>query len=284
MKALIALNDFFRSHPLAREQRLRAWARFIRWQLRSRLTDEVAFEWIAGQKLLVRHGMHGATGNIYVGLHEFPDMMMVLHFLREGDLFVDVGANVGTYTVLASGVCRAKSWAFEPAPDTARHLRRNVEANGLQDLVVVHEAAVGPAESEVAFTVGLGTMNKVVNDSGAECRAVHQTTLDALIKDHNPCMLKIDVEGYEEEALAGAKGTLRKPSLNVIELETVTPTVEHDLKANGFNRAYYEPFSRKLNRLPGGTKSSNALFVRDWDYVQRRLAKSRSISVLGRMI
>ena len=35
-------------------------------------------------------------------------MMLPLHFLQEGDLFLDIGANVGTYTVLASGVCRAR--------------------------------------------------------------------------------------------------------------------------------------------------------------------------------
>jgi hypothetical protein len=34
------------------------------------------------------------TGNIYCGLHEFADMGFVLHFLRPGDLFVDVGANI----------------------------------------------------------------------------------------------------------------------------------------------------------------------------------------------
>jgi hypothetical protein len=37
-----------------------------------------------------------ATGNLYVGLHEFEEMAFLLHFLRRGDLFADVGANVGS--------------------------------------------------------------------------------------------------------------------------------------------------------------------------------------------
>jgi hypothetical protein len=49
-------------------------------------------------------GMTGATQNIYVGLQEFVDIMLTLHFLRKGDLFLDMGANVGSYTILASGV------------------------------------------------------------------------------------------------------------------------------------------------------------------------------------
>ena len=76
--------------------------------------------WIGGQRLSIRRGMRGATGNIYVGLHEFADMMLTLNFLREGDLFLDIGANVGSYTVLASGICRAVTWAFEPDPGTVR--------------------------------------------------------------------------------------------------------------------------------------------------------------------
>ncbi len=70
--------------------------------------------------------MSGATGNLGVGLHEFVDMAFVVHFLREGDLFLDIGANVGSFTVLAAGVARARSFAFEPIADTARDLRRNI--------------------------------------------------------------------------------------------------------------------------------------------------------------
>jgi hypothetical protein len=77
--------------------------------LRSRLQGETIFHWVGGQRLAIRHGMTGATQNIYVGLHEFADTMLPLHFLREGDLFLGIGANVGTYTVIASGVCRAKT-------------------------------------------------------------------------------------------------------------------------------------------------------------------------------
>ena len=57
--------------------------------------------------------MTGATGNIYAGLHEFVDMAFCLHLLRSGDLFVDVGANIGSYTVLASKVAGANSVTLE---------------------------------------------------------------------------------------------------------------------------------------------------------------------------
>jgi hypothetical protein len=43
--------------------------------------------------------MTGATGNVYYGLHEFQDMAFVTHYLREGYLFADIGANIGSYSV-----------------------------------------------------------------------------------------------------------------------------------------------------------------------------------------
>jgi|SRR3984893_1222425 hypothetical protein len=107
MKAVIDLARFFASHPLTHTSPIKAWQRWLSWQIKSRLRDEVIVPWIGGQLLAVRRGMTGATGNVYAGLHEFADMMFLLHFLRERDLFLDIGANVGTYTVLASGVCRA---------------------------------------------------------------------------------------------------------------------------------------------------------------------------------
>jgi len=149
------------SHPLVRGARVKALFRMASWQLRSRFQREVIVPWIATQKLVVRRGMTGATGNIYVGLHEFTDMMFLLHFLRTGDLFLDIGANVGTYTVLASGICKASTRAFEPDPSALAALRRNIEINNLQDLVTVHGVALGASNREVAFTMGRDTANKI---------------------------------------------------------------------------------------------------------------------------
>jgi FkbM family methyltransferase len=228
--------------------------------------------------------MRGATLNIYAGLHEFADMMLPLHFLREGDLFLDIGANVGSYTVLASGVCRARTWAFEPDPCTSRHLRRNISINSLDPLALVYEYALGAEQSQVAFTVGLDTVNRVATVSDKNTRLVHQERLDTVIADDQPIMIKVDVEGAEEGVLQGATALLANSCLKVIELETVTSESASILSKNQFDRAYYDPFRRILDRTPIDLKSSNAVFVRDWDFVVARLATARKIEILGRKI
>ena len=122
---------FILGHPMNRGRPIPALARFAKWQVQSRLQDEVIVDWIGGAKLAVRRGMTGATGNIYCGLHEYVDMSFVLHTLKQGDLFIDIGANVGSYTVLAARVCGANVIAVEPDPETVKSLRRNIEVNGI---------------------------------------------------------------------------------------------------------------------------------------------------------
>ena len=93
---------FITNHPLNQEQKLKSIVRFAKWQVGSRLVPgAIVYDWINGSKFLVKNGETGLTGNIYTGLHEFPDMAFLLHVLRDDDLFVDVGTNVGSYTILA---------------------------------------------------------------------------------------------------------------------------------------------------------------------------------------
>ena len=281
---LVNLQRQFASHPLTCNAPLKAWARFASWQLRSRLQHEIVFQWIAGQRLAVQRGMTGATQNIYVGLHEFPDMMLLLHFLRKDDLFLDVGANVGSYTVLASGVCGAETWAFEPDQNTLRQLEQNINLNGLDALVTVHQCALGAEQGEVAFTVGRDATNRIASANDRNVRMTRLERLDNVIGCSDPIMIKLDVEGAEQGVLEGANALLANRSLKVVELETVTSASADILKRNEFEQAFYDPFDHELTREPIDLKSSNTLFVRDWPFVAGRLAGAKKIEIFGREI
>jgi hypothetical protein len=155
--AILATGRFIASHPLTRDRKLAAFARFARWQLESRLRSEVIVPWIAGTRLAVRRGMRGATGNIYCGLHEFTEMAFTLHLLRVGDLFADIGANVGSYTVLAAGVCGARVVAVEPGARAGAALAKNVMLNSLGDQVSVQDVTLGASAGELAFSTAQDT-------------------------------------------------------------------------------------------------------------------------------
>lgn len=275
MASILPTLRFIASHPLSSRHPLSAYWRYARWQVESRLRDEVVFDWIEGSKLVARNGMTGATGNIYCGLHEFVDMAFLLHLLRPGDLFVDVGANIGSYTVLASAVCGSRSIAIEPDPGTVQSLKRNVDMNGIGDRVTVIEAAVGAAAGTVRFTVGQDTTNRVTGETDEATRQVRVCTLDDILANKDPVLIKMDVEGYEPQVVGGALATLAKPSLAAVITETTDPKIESVLENCGFVRATYQPFERLIAAVPPAPEgvsaaSNNTRFVRI-DQVRERL-------------
>lgn len=284
LNSLANFHRFVSMHPLTRDAPYKAWRRFLGWQLTSRFQNERVVPWIGNQSLAVRHGMRGATASIYVGLQEFADMLLALHFLRKGDLFLDIGSNVGTYTILASGVCRARTWAFEPDPNAATGLRRNIALNNLEELVDVYECALGSERAQIQFSKDLDTENKVVTASNLQTREVRQEALDDIIGENEPTMIKIDVEGYEQRVLEGGRKVLKNPSLRVIEIETVTRDITAILKEDEFCIYYYDPYRRVLSSQPVGFRPNNTLFVRDIPFVQRRLSEAPSVQVLGQSI
>lgn len=219
------------------------------------------FDWIEGAKLAVRRGMTGATGNIYCGLHEYADMRFVLDNLKPGDLFTDIGANVGSYTVLASKVCGARTISIEPDPDTVRALKRNIEINAIEESVRIVEAALGAAEGETRFTVGYDTINRVAKPEDVDTRVVPVKTLDGVLADESPALIKMDVEGYEAEVLRGAGRTLSNPALKAIIIETLDHEVFELLSAAGFRRVYYDAERRMITQHIE-TTSANSLMIR----------------------
>jgi FkbM family methyltransferase len=283
MAAIVDIASFIAVHPLTRDQKLRAFGRFVSWQLKSRLRRELIVPWIGGTHLAVRRGMAGATGNIYCGLHEFEDMAFLLHFLRPEDAFADIGANIGSYTILASGVRRARSIAFEPDPDTFAALSRNIALNRLDVLVRRQQCALGPQEGKIEFTIGLDTLNRVATATAGPTRIVTMDTLDHALAGERPSLLKLDVEGFEGEVIRGAAETLSNSELKAVITEDRSPPVTDILQGLGFVEQSYDPFTRRLQRVREGHRH-NALFVRDKDFVQQRLTNATRVGVLNKWL
>lgn len=277
-------------HPLNRDRPLAAIWRFAAWQVRSRVAGRALWvPFVDDTVLVVARGMTGATGNIYCGLHEFEEMALVLHALRPGDLFLDVGANVGTYTVLASGVVGARTMAIEPVPSTSAALRANVEANGLGELVTTINSAIGERAGAVHFTLGLESMNRVAvaTDAGASL-VVPMTTLDSICLGRAPVLAKIDVEGHEREVLRGAQSVLAAPSMRAAIVEVWDDSRDEVMRAMagfGFAPHAYDPATRILSPRPDA-QTSNVVFVRDLEWLQARCmtAPPRLVRAVGKRI
>ncbi|CAI8722954.1 Methyltransferase FkbM family [Methylococcus capsulatus] len=294
--ALFNTLRFIVGHPLNANARRAALIRWLRWQLGSRLLPgEVVCPFVNDACLVVRPGMTGATGNVYVGLHEFEDMAFLLHYLRPEDLFVDVGANVGSYTVLAGGGIGAACLSIEPLPQAFAALRRNIAVNEMGGRVQALNLGLASQPGVLRFTSRLDTVNHVLSkeEDHADAVEVPVRTLDEVVGDASPALLKMDVEGYETEVLAGAQRVLANPALRALILELNgsgrrygfdEDAIRRQLRDLGFIACSYHPFERALTPRAETAVGGNTLFARDLEYVENCLRTAPAFRLLGREI
>jgi FkbM family methyltransferase len=298
--SLFGLANFVLNHPLSRGRRFANLIHVLRWQIGARLiTGPVAVQFVNGAMILARPGMTGATGNVYVGLHEFEDMAFVLHLLRPEDLFVDVGANIGSYSILAASGIGSCVIAFEPDDAAFVWLTRNIHLNGVGHLVEAHQQAVGHTRGLVRMTLGRDTLNHVVTfDENAPpetpTQQVSLTTLDTALEQRVPIAVKIDVEGFETAVLAGGKATFANSGLQAAVIESNGMGRRYGYRENailpamtdlGFCRCRYDPFNRHLEGLQNQVAAdSNMLFVRDLAFTRHRLLSAPAFRIHGRQI
>jgi FkbM family methyltransferase len=259
----------------------------------------VAIPFTDRARLLVSRGMYGATQNVYCGLNDFEDMSFLVHYLRQDDVFVDVGANVGAYTVLASAAGGARTYAFEPSAAALHTLRSNVALNHIDDRVSIQPYAIGRAPGSVSIsTEGPSAMHHIepgsrsalsVEMHPAKMSPVEMRTVDSY--DLRPAIMKIDVEGYEAEVLAGAMETASRPELVAIITENNDSadnygdgllSVTSFMSQHGFTAVTYDPWQRRIS--PKHTRSDNTLYVRDIAKAAQRVIEAPPFRVFGRSI
>lgn len=141
--------------------------------------------------------------------------------LGPGSLFVDVGANVGIYTIWAADA-GAQVVAIEPNRDSRERLKANLELN--EYAVEVVGVAIADSEGTLRMTTGLDNQNHLLVSCGGSSVApasevVPARTLDALLGDRVVDGLKADVEGAELLVLKGARQLLAQQRIRLIQLE-----------------------------------------------------------------
>jgi FkbM family methyltransferase len=289
---LLKTLAFVANHPLNRGRKVRALADYFKWQIGSRLVPgQVIYNWINGSRIIVRRGETGVTGNLYCSLHDFGDMAYLLHVLSPDDLFVDIGANVGSYTILACAAKGAKGICFEPVPSTFERLMDNLRINNLSERVEAKNIGLSDREGELSFTSAEDTTNHIVarGETASNVVRVRVLPLDAVLSDGTPSLLKIDVEGFETPVLEGARRTLGKRGLHSVIMELngsgrrygfEDSQIIDYMSSFGFSTFRYEPFSRELIGVSRHDCSSgNTLFVRDAHEIQTRLSQAPQVLV-----
>jgi FkbM family methyltransferase len=161
-------------------------------------------------------------GSVFFKNYE-PDKQAAFKlFLKPGEVFFDIGANVGLHSYYVhQAVPQARITAFEPLPGNAAYIKETIAVNQFKS-IALEQTAVGAHTGQVSFNLSIdNSMGKI---SASETGTVVQiTTLDDYMKTGVPvpAVIKIDVEGAEADVLKGAAETIaaEQPVL-VIELHS----------------------------------------------------------------
>ncbi len=160
------------------------------------------------------------------GYYDLPIVRLIQELLKPGMTFIDVGAHVGQYSLLASGLVGMEGavHSFEPEPDTFALLAHNVHRNGLRNVHTVR-CALAKTSQDVALyvarpdNIGQTSLRQPDNFSGVKVN-VQCRTLDDYVEEHGIDainLIKIDVEGAELDVLLGARHVLsRNPKPHII--------------------------------------------------------------------
>lgn len=286
-----------RDNPTTRNHPFSAWLRFAGWQIRKRIsTGRVVVPFLGKSKLVLPcHGEGGAWINAVTGLGEFHDLGFVMHGLKDTDVFIDAGANVGVYTIAASGEIGARSYSFEPSPPQYAVLLENVKQNNMEQLVDARNEAVGECEKDVFITTDLGSLDHIVEAPGNGGKKIKCVSLDSALGKTVAgfIMMKIDVEGYEFNVLKGAESLFAESSVFAVLVEThgygekyggTQADLDAWFRERGYDWYSYDAVKRELAavNIDRVSAMTNRLYVKNREFVLDRVKTAESFIVNNR--
>jgi FkbM family methyltransferase len=223
-------------------------ARLTNWCLRRRYRLErptKASVCLDGSRFTFRVGSEKEFMMVMALARDAHLLRVVRRHLQTGNAVWDIGANIGTYTMVFSTAVgdHGQVYAFDPIPACVERIRSNAQENQRQN-VTVFPIALGnrndTARMAVADEPSVGSHQLIENDCEGESASsvleVRMASGDVWRQEHHlqpPAAIKVDVEGYEREVLQGLQQTLSAPECMVVLCEIHF----HLLEERGFRRA-----------------------------------------------
>jgi len=156
--------------------------------------------------------------HIYLyGIYEPHILDLIAKYLKEGGVFIDIGANIGQHSLFAGSIVgnSGKVYSFEPIPYIYNQLLDSVKINHFENIITAHNTALGEKDGTETLYVETNNVggSSIVGHHGIENKKISITIKkvdDILANVERINMIKIDVEGYEYEVLSGMQKTLAR--------------------------------------------------------------------------
>ena len=196
--------------------------------LKSRSNGEYKIANILGHKMYLDFNDMGISKALLIDKkRELDGTKETQRILKEGDIVLDIGANIGYYVLLEAREIGDKGhiFAVEPIPSNIEILKKNVELNGYENVETFNFAFGEKKSTDSLFLSDMSNQasllkSSVLKESGFGEIKVNIETVDDFLKDKKcPNFIRMDVEGYESNILRGAVNTLKNKNLSKLFLE-----------------------------------------------------------------
>lgn len=197
----------------------------------------------------------GVSGHLALGVYEKTEIDLFRNSIKESDVVVDIGANIGYYSVIAGKKLgdKGKLFVYEPEEVNLNLLKKNIEHNKIQNVIFEQTALSNEVGTKKFFLTkhNKGTHSLVNNRGVVESVLVKTDTLDNSLKKYGSPkvdVIKMDIEGAEIMAIEGMLETIKK-SQNLIIFTEFYPKAIRRLNQSPIaylNRLVELGFSLKL--------------------------------------
>jgi len=235
---------------------------------------------------------------IYCDNFEWSERQFLNNYLKSGDVFVDIGANIGLFTLIASHSVgnKGKIYSFEPCLKTFQRLIQNTQLNRIKNTQCIRLALSdhrGQTQMNVSLD-GYNAWNSIGQPTAGRfftTETVDVTTWDDFVHEHHLAgrvtMMKIDVEGWESRVLSGGIETLSRADAPDLQVEFTDKAAEsantscqalyRQLEGLGYRMFVYDEKSGRIVHDPIRDEYpyTNLLASKNPDIVQVRLNKKR---------
>ena len=155
------------------------------------------------------------------GTYEEETTKLFSEILKEGITVLDLGANIGYYSLLAGKQIgeKGKVFAFEPWHESFSLLQKNIEVNGFKNIIPVAKAVSNQCGRQKLFLASDPGQHSLGGDANCESVEVDVTSVDEFVREQNISvdLVKMDVEGAEMSVLEGMAETISKnPHIKII--------------------------------------------------------------------
>ena len=233
---------------------------------------------------------------IYCDNFEWRERQFLNDYLRSGDIFVDIGANIGLFTLIASFRVgdNGKVYSFEPCLKTFQRLVGNVELNRMNN-VKCSQMALSDRPGQIQMNLALdgydawNSLAQPTAGSSFATEMVRAVRWDDFVREHNLMgrvnLMKIDVEGWESHVLSGGIETFSRQDAPVLQVEftdqasqsagTSCQALYRQLEEFGYRMFLYDEKQKRI--IPDPMRDSypylNLFAIKHPEQINQRLNK-----------